>query len=104
MQNKNYRFYDIVKDMNFVELLNFMHEINNTDLFNVGYSSMGNSLYPSPLWARPEDLNNDPIVGLNQIVGHTGTKDIVIKEINDTTKHIYIDCLPFNKWHILIYK
>ena len=114
MQNKEYKFSEHTKNMNIAELLNFMYEINNYDLYNVGYSSHGSSPYPGPLWARPSDLNPDPI-DLNQIVGHTSYSDIRIFEtstsldeikrehlqVNTPVKHIYTDCLSHKKWFIL---
>jgi len=100
MKDTRYRFYNITKDMNLVELLNFMFESGNKDLYNVGYSSFGRSLFPSPIWARPEDLDNDPIE-YNQIIGHTQSQDVRIVNIKDNLQHIYIDCLGHKKWHIL---
>ena len=115
MKHENYRFYSSTKDMSIVELLNFMLEANNIDLYNCGYSSQGSSPFPSPIWARIEDLDNDPI-HLNQVVGHTHTNDIITYEsptrfeyseekrewvlTGPPVNHIYIDCLSEKKWLI----
>jgi len=99
MKHPSYRLYDVTKDMNIVELLQVMFDTNNPDIYCVGASSGGNSLMPSPVWARPEDLDNDPI-HLNQIVGHTNRDTVRINEINDI-KHVYIDCLQNKQWYKL---
>ena len=99
-KKENYRFYSETKNMNISELLNFMFVVNNLDLYNVGFSSHGSSHFPSILWARPKDLDNDQIE-FNQIVGHTHSDDVRIVNINTNIKHIYIDCLGNKKWYIL---
>lgn len=100
MREKQYRFHSVTKNMSIVELLNFMFVANNPELNIAGASSQGYSLFPSVLWARPEDLDSDPI-DLNQIVGHTHCDDVRIVNIDDKVEHVYIDCLANNKWHIL---
>jgi len=105
MRDKSYRFYDQTKDMKIDELLNFMLEVGNPDLYNVGDASGGSSLSPSPIWARPSELDNDPIM-LNQIVGHTHYRNIVEREMSAFSQefkdiiHVYVDCLDNKQWHV----
>ena len=53
--------------------------------------SGGYSLWAGPFWVRPTILNDHPLEGVNQIVGHTPQK--MIKDIicGDVT-HYLVDC------------
>jgi predicted MPP superfamily phosphohydrolase len=105
MLHENYKYYRFAKDLEIDGLLNLMLEVNNPDMYNIGIASGGSSLIPSPIWARPKELDLDPIM-FNQVVGHTNYKEIftvnlahISKEFEDIT-HIYIDCLPSKQWLI----
>lgn len=66
------RFASFYKKMkNVAEVLNFMYESNNEDIFRVGYSRGGWSKVPGPFWADKSDLTHKPMFEINQIVGHT---------------------------------
>ena len=94
LKDEDYRFYDMTKDMdNIADLLNFMFESNNKDLYIVGKRSGGYSDMPSPLWCRPSEWEYDPLPGYQQIVGHTPSSQIKTIEINDLTSYTVIDVL-----------
>lgn len=59
------------KCKNLAEILNFMYESGNNDIFRVGYSRGGWSKVPGPFWADKSDLTHKPMFEMNQIVGHT---------------------------------
>jgi len=59
------------KCKNLAEILNFMYESGNEDIFRVGYSRGGWSKVPGPFWADKSDLSHKPMFEINQIVGHT---------------------------------
>jgi hypothetical protein len=55
-----------------------------------GYDIYGNDPSQSPIWIRPESLIENPVPGLNQIVGHTQFREISV--INrGGVKFIFID-------------
>jgi hypothetical protein len=69
---KGGRFADFYKKCeNLAEILNFMYESGNEDIFRVGYSRGGFSKVPGPFWADKSDLYGKPMLGVNQVVGHT---------------------------------
>ena len=72
LKEKDNRFYSFYKSCtNVAEILNFMYNSNNQDIFRVGYSRQGSSPNPGPFWADRNELHGKPAFGLNQIVGHT---------------------------------
>jgi hypothetical protein len=94
--NPNYRFYDIVKEKNpqtIVEKLNFAWELRHVQIFAVDQDSGGSSLWGGPLWVRPRTLDKHPLVGVDQIVGHTYVKSVKTNVVENGEKHHYVDCL-----------
>ena len=93
--NPRYRHYEIVKDFDPNDLekfINDLFELRVDNVFNVDAHSGGYSLWAGPFWVRPTILNDHPLEGVNQIVGHTPQK--MIKDIicGDVT-HYLVDCL-----------
>lgn len=62
-------------------------------LFHNDIESGGSQDYASPIWSRPYGLNIMPIVGLNQIVGHTPQRGIRKEKVANNTAHYFIDAL-----------
>jgi len=93
--NPRYRHYEITKDFDAEDLETFLNnllELRVDNLFNVDAHSGGYNLWAGPLWVRPTILNEFPLEGVNQIVGHTPQK--MVKDIvcGDVT-HYLVDCL-----------
>ena len=95
INNPRYRHYEIAKDFDPDDLekfINDLFELRVDNIFNVDAHSGGYSLWAGPFWVRPTILNDHPLEGVNQIVGHTPQK--MIKDIicGDVT-HYLVDCL-----------
>lgn len=106
MTADDYRFRDDAMELAFDDnpegLLNFAWDRRGDGrdvLFNVDADSGGISYWASPLWVRPERLNELAIRGINQIVGHT--------PVPEPTRHVrdeagepywitYVDCLEYH--------
>lgn len=93
--NPRYRLYEITKDLDPDDLENFINtifELRVDNIFNVDAHSGGFSIWAGPLWVRPHILNDFPLEGVNQIVGHTPqktVKDIICGNVT----HYLVDCL-----------
>jgi len=90
--NPNHRFYDIVKDLDFCDLLNTVFEMRLGVVFNVDAHSGGIDLWAGPLWVRPSVFNDYPLEGINQVVGHTPQRGIKVDWCKGVNHH-FIDCL-----------
>jgi len=64
------------EDWKIDELINMAWECRISNIYNVDHSSGGGSLYAGPLWIRPHILNDMPLSGYDQVVGHTPQADI----------------------------
>ena len=74
------------------KLINVAFDLRVSNLFNVDPHSGGFDLWAGPFWVRPVILNDHPLEGVNQIVGHTPQKmikDIICGEVT----HYLVDCL-----------
>jgi hypothetical protein len=95
IHNPKYRHYEIVKDIDPDDLetfINTMFELRVGNIFNVDPHSGGFDLWAGPFWVRPAILNDYPLDGVNQIVGHTPQK--MVKDIIcDKVTHYLVDCL-----------
>jgi hypothetical protein len=93
--NPKYKKYEITKDFNKDDLDNFLNnlfELRVSNIFNVDPHSGGYDLWAGPFWVRPSVLNDYPLEGVNQIVGHTPQK--MIKDIIcGNVIHYFVDCL-----------
>ena len=95
INNPGYRHYEITKDFDpddIEKFLNDLFELRVDNIFNVDAHSGGYSLWAGPFWVRPKILNDYPLEGINQIVGHTPQR--MVKDIlcGDVT-HYLVDCL-----------
>lgn len=107
MLNPKFRFHEIVKENDIfnktvAEVLNLAWSLNLDVIYHIDPISGGYDLWAGPLWVRPDRFNNYPLVGYNQIVGHT--HQATIKIVNEDTsgnkfegdfKHYFIDCLDY---------
>lgn len=93
MRNKRYRFFDIITEdcKNEADLINFLWEMRNIELFRISFHRGGASPYAGPIWTHDKELINDPIHGLNQIVGHTSRNEIEKIGINEEDFLYFID-------------
>lgn len=90
--NPNNRFYDILNGLDLCDLLNTALEIRLDLIFNVDAQSGGFNLWAGPVWVRPGVLNDYPLEGINQIVGHTPQIGIKVEWCKGVNHH-FIDCL-----------
>ena len=90
--NPNHRFYDILKDLDLCDLLNTVLEMRLEIVFNVDAQSGGFDLWAGPVWVRPGVLNDNPLEGINQVVGHTPQRGIKVDWCKGVNHH-FIDCL-----------
>lgn len=108
IQNPKHRFYLIIseffeKDRTIADIVNLLGEIQSKTMHTVDVYSGGIDAWASPLWVRPQILNNWSLEGYNQIVGHTPQEKIVIVTGDDEGNKFegykiwYIDCLGKNK-------
>ena len=84
------------------ENLNFAWELRMKVLFNVDMYSGGIEEWAGPIWVRPIMLNQHPLTGYNQIVGHTPQATIYDHDIDEKTIHYFIDCLEHGDGESLI--
>jgi hypothetical protein len=92
----NHRFAEIIKERDpqtIAEEINLAWELRMHVLYNVDVSSGGYELWAGPIWVRPHVLNDYPLDGVSQIVGHTPQAAIWRNAVNETVEHVYIDCL-----------
>ncbi|MDR0629138.1 MAG: metallophosphoesterase [Treponema sp.] len=81
--------YNAVEDINraFAEDRHILH-------FN-GLNPFGDDITQSPIWIRPDSLEQQPLAGYSQIVGHTPVEDIRTINLRDSRQHnitiTYID-------------
>ena len=106
--DKNSRFSSFYKGCkNLADILNFMYTSNNEDIFRVGRSRGGWSNVPGPFWADKGDLSHKPMIGINQIVGHTPVdliKGIEFQGGRYSSKPVsiyFIDTLEYGKNQVL---
>lgn len=95
--NPNHRLYEVYRDYTeeqIAELLNVAFEAREGVIFNVDPYSGGWDTWAGPLWVRPKMLNSSPLVGVNQIVGHTVMKKIRVENFGSGFANHFIDC-PF---------
>jgi predicted MPP superfamily phosphohydrolase len=95
--NPNHRLYEIYKDYSedqIDELLNVAFEAREDVIFSVDVDSGGWDTWAGPLWIRPGTLNAYPLLGINQVVGHTVMKKIRIEKFEAGFANHFIDC-PF---------
>jgi hypothetical protein len=93
--NPDYRFFKILKhykDSELDEFLNLLFDIRNDLIFNSDPYSGGLDLWAGPLWVRPLIFNKNPLVGVNQIVGHTPQIGLR-KDKLEVANHYFVDCL-----------
>ena len=70
------KIFEGFEDWKIDELINMAWECRISNIYNVDHSSGGGSLYAGPLWIRPHILNNIPLNGYDQVMGHTPQADI----------------------------
>ena len=64
----------------------------NRNILNFnGENVYGDDITQSPLWVRPGSLQDDPLPGYNQIVGHTPVEKIIEIQLRDENKLALID-------------
>jgi hypothetical protein len=59
------------------KFINQLWKLRVSNFFNVDYGSGGTDLWAGPIWVRPGILNEYPLEGYHQVVGHTPQKSIV---------------------------
>lgn len=63
-------------------------------LYSCGALRGGHDGNPSPLWADKNELESDPVIGLNQIVGHTPVNTVHI-DLNTNASMVFCDTMSF---------
>lgn len=63
-------------------------------LYSCGALRGGHDGNPGPLWADKNELDSDPVIGLNQIVGHTPVNTIHI-DLNTNASMVFCDTMSF---------
>lgn len=63
-------------------------------LYSCGALRGGHDGNPGPLWADKNELESDPVIGLNQIVGHTPVNTIHI-DLNTNASMVFCDTMSF---------
>lgn len=63
-------------------------------LYSCGALRGGHDGNPGPLWADKNELESDPVIGLNQIVGHTPVNTIHI-DLNTNASIVFCDTMSF---------
>lgn len=79
IKNPKFKYKSIFEDYESWDidvLINMLWNCRISNIYNVDMSSGGSSLYAGPLWIRPHILNDMPIIGYDQVVGHTPQADI----------------------------
>jgi hypothetical protein len=79
LKKPNFKFRSIFEgfeNWKIDQLINMVWDCRISNIYNVDMISGGGSLYAGPLWIRPHILNDMPIDGYDQIVGHTPQADI----------------------------
>ena len=77
-------------------LLQLAWSIKNPILYYCDSFSGGVNSYAGPIWVRPHILGTDQLFKVNQIVGHTPQKDVIVKDYPAMdAKTYYIDCLEY---------
>ena len=91
-KEETYRFYDIVKDLNISEFLNFIWKYEPKHRHIFYKDRILNHDVSSPIWIRPKELLSDVIANHIQIVGHTHSPYYTSNNIH------FIDCLSYNNY------
>lgn len=63
-------------------------------LYSCGALRGGHDGNPGPLWADKNEIESDPVIGLNQIVGHTPVNTIHI-DLNTNASMVFCDTMSF---------
>ena len=63
-------------------------------LYSCGALRGGHDGNPGPLWADKNELDSDPVIGVNQIVGHTPVNTIHI-DLNTNASMVFCDTMSF---------
>lgn len=63
-------------------------------LYSCGALRGGHDGNPGPLWADKNELESDPVIGLNQIVGHTPVNTVHI-DLNTNASMVFCDTMSF---------
>lgn len=83
------------------ETINYLYERNFNTLFWVGRLRGGVDLTPGIFWADKRELTRDPLLGYNQIVGHTPSREVHDEETVDGHILKFIDTSSENSFCII---
>jgi predicted phosphodiesterase len=105
VRHENYRFKDLFaeildREYRIDEILNLALEVNLDLLYKIDQESGGIDINASPIWVRPNTLMEDPLLGYDQVVGHTPVMDIKIKFSKLETVY-FIDTQEYGNQSIL---
>jgi len=94
--SKKNKQFDIVQSKKLSMLshnINKLFEYEVDILFDVGHLRGGYQVTGGPLWADKRMLQDNPLTGINQIVGHTVGKDLDVHITEDEKKLVFCDCM-----------
>ena len=79
LKNPKFKYKQVFEgyeDWKIDQLINMAWDCRLSNIYNVDATSGGGSLYAGPLWIRPHILNDMPLEGYDQVMGHTPQADI----------------------------